>query len=838
MESPRTTGEAARVRVSEMENPQILEEESALSAAWEWGNLLDFSIDDDPSMILSWNSDDRIDQIEDPVPFVLPEPENPGLDRVRKRDPRVTCENFLAGRVPCSCPEEDEKDEEEEGIGRKRVRTGAASSATARCQVPGCEVDISELKGYHRRHRVCLKCANASSVVLDGQHKRYCQQCGKFHILPDFDEGKRSCRRKLEKHNNRRRRKSTDSRVAVEKEPQGNIPADDVSCDGEVGKEMLNGVASATESLCLTNQLIDTEPLLESEDGHGSPLCSIPSLQNSVTSSIASGKTQIEGRKDHPNSTLSSLFCDNKISYSSVCPTGRISFKLYDWNPAEFPRRLRHQIFEWLASMPVELEGYIRPGCTILTAFIAMPQFMWEKLSEDAASYINDLVKSPESLLSGRGIMFVYLNNLMFRVLNDGTSLINNSIDVRVPRLHYVHPTCFEAGKPMEFVACGSNLFRPKLRFLVSFAGKYLVYESCLSIHHGKSRSCDGITRESVHSSEHEIFKIFIPHTESKLFGPAFIEVENDSGLSNFVPVLFGDRQICSELQIIQQRFDDSLCSKNIGTGIVNTDTLPDSCEFFVSRQTAISELVLDIAWLLKEPQLDKNANLRTKTETQRLNCLLDFLIHNESFAILGGVLESLKVVLDTDVLCNSVDKIYDADMRLFCKHMNHARKILHQNLVGNMASQGVLLPKSDIKSDILYIVPNTIQNLVGNMASQGVLLPKSDIKSDILYIVPNTIQHMEMKKEDVLQLPGSSASQECGIASPLINKDIIMNVNCWQPKAYGHTFSHTIRRKPMALLILTTVVCCGVCVALSHPHKVGEFTVYVQRCLFGTSKT
>jgi len=35
------------------------------------------------------------------------------------------------------------------------------------------------------------------------------------------------------------------------------------------------------------------------------------------------------------------------------------------------------QIFQWLASMPVELEGYIRPGCTILTSFIAMPNIMW-----------------------------------------------------------------------------------------------------------------------------------------------------------------------------------------------------------------------------------------------------------------------------------------------------------------------------------------------------------------------------------------------------------------------------------------------------------------------------
>lgn len=33
----------------------------------------------------------------------------------------------------------------------------------------------------------------------------------RFHILGDFDEGKRSCRRKLERHNNRRRRKVQES---------------------------------------------------------------------------------------------------------------------------------------------------------------------------------------------------------------------------------------------------------------------------------------------------------------------------------------------------------------------------------------------------------------------------------------------------------------------------------------------------------------------------------------------------------------------------------------------------------------------------------------------------
>ena len=38
--------------------------------------------------------------------------------------------------------------------------------------------------------------------------------------------------------------------------------------------------------------------------------------------------------------------------------------------------------------------------------------------------------------------------------------------------LHYVHPTCFEAGKPMEFVVCGSNLVQPKFRYGILYLKK------------------------------------------------------------------------------------------------------------------------------------------------------------------------------------------------------------------------------------------------------------------------------------------------------------------------------------------------------------------------------
>ncbi|KAF2535438.1 hypothetical protein F2Q68_00022409 [Brassica cretica] len=170
----------------EIQPPALLDDDPSAyssSALWDWGDLLDFAADE--RLLVSLDSDQTPFSPVPPPPMIAtqsetyPSPDESGgsgSDRVRKRDPRLLCSNFVEGLLPCSCPELDQKLEEAELPKKKRVRGG---SGVARCQVPGCEVDISELKGYHRRHRVCLRCANASFVVIDGEDKRYCQQCGK-----------------------------------------------------------------------------------------------------------------------------------------------------------------------------------------------------------------------------------------------------------------------------------------------------------------------------------------------------------------------------------------------------------------------------------------------------------------------------------------------------------------------------------------------------------------------------------------------------------------------------------------------------------------------------------
>lgn len=46
--------------------------------------------------------------------------------------------------------------------------------------------------------------------MIDDVKHRFCQQCGRFHNLADFDGDKRSCRARLVKHNARRRKKVYD----------------------------------------------------------------------------------------------------------------------------------------------------------------------------------------------------------------------------------------------------------------------------------------------------------------------------------------------------------------------------------------------------------------------------------------------------------------------------------------------------------------------------------------------------------------------------------------------------------------------------------------------------
>jgi hypothetical protein len=61
-------------------------------------------------------------------------------------------------------------------IQMKRPRVPGQSP---KCQVEGCKADLSGVKDYHRRHKVCDFHSKAAKVVMGGREQRFCQQCSR-----------------------------------------------------------------------------------------------------------------------------------------------------------------------------------------------------------------------------------------------------------------------------------------------------------------------------------------------------------------------------------------------------------------------------------------------------------------------------------------------------------------------------------------------------------------------------------------------------------------------------------------------------------------------------------
>ncbi|KAL5202621.1 hypothetical protein ABZP36_013573 [Zizania latifolia] len=835
---------------------------------WDWGNLLDFAVEDDDSLVLPW--DDSIGIEADPTEATLPpappsepveeEPVPPPPEpveeepvpvpsmqaegskrRVRKRDPRLVCPNYLAGRVPCACPEVDEmaaalevEDVATELLAgaRKKPKAAGRGSSTAaggsggggsggavrgastemRCQVPGCEADIRELKGYHRRHRVCLRCAHAAAVMLDGVQKRYCQQCGKFHILLDFDEDKRSCRRKLERHNKRRRRKP-DSKGVLEKDVDEQLDfSADGSGDGELREENLYVTTCETLETVLSNKVLDRETPVGSEDALSSPTSTQPSLQNDQTKSLVTFTTSVEaslGTKQENTKLTNSPVHDTKSTYSSSCPTGRISFKLYDWNPAEFPRRLRHQIFEWLSSMPVELEGYIRPGCTILTVFVAMPQHMWDKLSEDTANLVKSLVNAPNSLLLGKGAFFIHVNNMIFQVLKDGTTLMSTRLEVQPPRIHYVHPSWFEAGKPIELILCGSSLAQPKFRSLVSFDGVYLKHDCCRIMSHETFDYVE--SGDPTIDPQHEIFRMNITPSKLDTHGPAFVEVENMFGLSNFVPILVGSKNLCSELQRIHDVLSDSSDKYTSVFGDFSCAS-SDPCELQGLRQTAMSGFLIDIGWLIKKPSPEEFKNILSFTNIQRWICMMKFLMHNDFINVLEIIVNSLDNIVESEILSNLERGRLESHVTEFLGYISQA-----QNIVDNR-------PKYD-KWTLLET--RWSGDIAPNYPNMGTCVPLSEESTGASGDFDLHSTNAASGEEENMPLVTKAIShRQC------CHPDI--NARWLNPASIGTFPGGAMRMRLVTTMVIAAVLCFTACVVVFHPHRVGVLAAPVKRFLSG----
>lgn len=142
----------------------------------------------------------------------------------------------------------------------KRVRSGSPGSSYPMCQVDDCRTDLTSAKDYHRRHKVCETHSKASKALVGSLMQRFCQQCSRFHPLQEFDEGKRSCRRRLAGHNRRRRKTQPDEAL-----PRGLLAASQEN--GGLGNLDIVSLVSILSRLQGNNNSIEKPSGLSSLDG-------------------------------------------------------------------------------------------------------------------------------------------------------------------------------------------------------------------------------------------------------------------------------------------------------------------------------------------------------------------------------------------------------------------------------------------------------------------------------------------------------------------------------------------------------------------------------------------
>ncbi|BBN19580.1 protein MpSPL4 [Marchantia polymorpha subsp. ruderalis] len=902
------------------------------------------------------------------------------------RDPRLDCPNFLAGRVPCACTDNDDDDS---GVSRKR------SKPVPRCQVQSCGAELTNLKGYHQRHRVCLRCAHATRVVLRNQPHRYCQQCGKFHPICDFDEGKRSCRRKLERHNNRRRRKALESEDTLPPLDSGDIeprsdssPADDAmnttkpilflegedkaSSGGGVGfdSEMAQPSAVVTpngkfiaskeaDEAVIATVGTDVEMSLQplappvdkiveeifptSEPSTKSPeLVHSPEVQhvhkkdclphpehvpisrdshlsntqtmstNDMSSHHISPRDPQEAerlvRGHDEESLLALLMEDNsategsglsqngsvevseallwdsspppirpskQATYSSPNPTGRISFKLYDWNPGDFPRQLRQQVMQWLSQMPVDLEGYIRSGCTILTLFVSMPQPMWEKLNADWTESVLRLVRGQCGTFKfwNSGYLIARVGQQIVHVENGKAVHPLCGRSDQGPMLEGVYPSCLEAGVEQVVVISGSNLQQSESRLLVSFDGSYIKNEV----------SSPGMDKEKADSSS--LLQATFPALHSQKYGTAFIEVEHTTGISNFIPLLVAEKKIVDEVRTLELEIDTattSCCSSQ-----------SHDSRFQPLNQKRYHDLLVDLGWVLRNYTLN-NFNPHHQSlgqDVERLQGLLLFGVRRGWYTTVQRVLQVAKrsgVIERIGFLKNGMTALHVALLHQQFAMMDHLTSLMASlACAGSCASNSwwdVDCPVSRGLTARQVLTLQAKRMHYGSAKPEGRKLFGKSLAYEIRHvsqpnvnpderrfskgcnskadICPKNLGYRLLSKEspdyhevDVLC---STEEEEARFFFPSVDHsrgkistwnsllrrdDVDTQVKSLVP--YGRSrcsvegltmyISRASTRRPVyASTVGVLLVCAGLCVMLQHPNEVIELSLSLRRCLWG----
>ncbi|KAK1441531.1 hypothetical protein QVD17_07506 [Tagetes erecta] len=719
----------------------------------------------------------------------------------------------------------------------KRVRSGSPGSGGGggnypMCQVDNCKEDLSAAKDYHRRHKVCEVHSKAGKALVGKQMQRFCQQCSRFHPLSEFDEGKRSCRRRLAGHNRRRRKtqpedvtshvllpgnenKNSNSDVdivnllTVLARAQGNtenitksssplpnkdqliqilnkisalpiplVPGNTTKADQEkpssesqkvniktssssmevnikTGSSTMDllGVLSGTEPLSQKRndgldpdkpnsgypdqtmvlkpvsevhsggersstsfqsredsdcQVIDTPVNLQLQLFSSSPENdSLPKLASNrkYFSSDSSNPTEdpspsssppvvqrffppkasrgnVNASAGHGGTTTMSLelfggpngITDNisiqsspyRAGYTSSSGsdqspsslnsdpqdrTGRLLFKLFDKDPSHLPGSLRTQVYNWLSRSPSDMEGYIRPGCIVLSIYLSMPSSSWDQLEGNFLQYINSLLQDSgiDFWASGR---FLAYTDKKIASHKDGKVYLFKSLKTwSSPQLIFISPLAVVAGKETSLILRGRNLKTPDTKI-------YCTHADGLTLDEAAKSANEESTYDVISTCN---FKVCAPSA----LGRCFIEIENGLRGTSF-PIIIADATLCQELRLLESEFVEFINGQ--------TNSVQETMHF-----------LNELGWLFQRKEGNSDYSLG------RFRFLLIFSVERDFVALvktlLGILLQKSSGITDDELSLEMLSGINLLNRAVKRKCKNMVELLIHYSIVDTQTS-------------------------------------------------------------------------------------------------------------------------------------------------------
>jgi hypothetical protein len=220
--------------------------------------------------------------------------------------------------------------------------------------------------------------------------------------------------------------------------------------------------------------------------------------------------------------------------------TGKISFKLFEKDPSQLPNTLRTEIFRWLSSFPSDMESFIRPGCVILSVYVAMSASAWEQLEENLLQRVRSLVQDSEFWSNSR--FLVNAGRQLASHKHGRIRLSKSWRTLNLPELITVSPLAVVAGEETALIVRGRNLTNDGMRLRCAHMGNYASMEVT-----GREHRLTKVDELNVSSFQ-------VQSASSVSLGRCFIELENGLRGDNF-PLIIANATICKELNRLEEEF-------------------------------------------------------------------------------------------------------------------------------------------------------------------------------------------------------------------------------------------------------------------------------------------